>query len=169
MKLIIAFAVALFWLNLRVSTMEKVDFANLTYPEFAGLHSVPLKNGAFCSPPDRDVCVDLGGPRFGDMTGDGLPEAAVSLHAVFRSGNGSHSTGLLYTMRDGRPTLIGKFAGGDRANGGIVDYQIRNEQLIVERLQGSCAICDDAIETDTFKWIDGRLRLVSSAIAKRPS
>lgn len=147
-------------------TIEDVDFANFTYPGFAGLASVPARDGDFCSRPDRDVCVTVGGPVYGDLTGDGLAEAALSLHAVFRHGNGSHSEGLVYGLVDGQPRLIGRFAGGDRGNGGIIDYHIRKQRLVVVRLQASCASCSDATEEDVFKWDGRRLVLVSSYIRR---
>jgi hypothetical protein len=147
-------------------TIEEVDFANFTYPAFAGLSSVPVRNGDHCSPPDREVCVTVGGPVFGDLNGDGLPEAALSLHAIFRSGNGSHSEGLVYSLVDGQPRLIGRFAGGDRGNGGIIEYKIRRQRLVVLRLQASCPACTDATEEDTFSWNGRRLVLRSSYIRR---
>jgi len=145
-------------------TIQDVDFTNFTFPSFAGLKSIPVQNGDFCSPPNEDVCVTLRGPRYGDLTGDGLPEAVLSLHAVFRSGNGSHSMGFVYGLIGGQPRLLGRFAGGDRGNGGIIEYRIRRQRLEVLRMQASCAACSDATEEDVFKWNGRRLVLVSSCI-----
>jgi hypothetical protein len=146
-------------------TVVEVDFANFTYPAFGGLPSVPIKNGDYCSP-DRDVCVTVREPAYGDLTGDGLAEAAVTLYAVFRSGNGSHSAGFVYTLVNGQPRLIGRFAGGDRGNGGIVGTHIRKRRLVVARTQGSCTSCVDATEEDVFRWDGRRLVLVSSVIRR---
>jgi hypothetical protein len=145
-------------------TVEDVDFRNFKYPSFAGLTSVSVHNGDYCSPPDREVCVTASEPAYGDLTGDGLPEAAISLHAVFRSGNGSHSAGFVYTLADGQPRLIGRFAGGDRGSGGIVGFRIRKKRLVVTRLRASCPSCSDATEEDVFGWNGRHLFLVSSSI-----
>jgi hypothetical protein len=147
-------------------TIEELDFLNFTYPAFAGLTSVPARNGEHCSAPDRDVCVTVGGPVYGDLTGDGLAEAALSLHAVFRHGNGSSSEGLVYGLVDGKPRLLGRFAGGDRGNGGIINYEIRKQRLVVVRMQASCASCSDATEEDIFRWDGQRLVLVASSIRR---
>lgn len=147
-------------------TVEDVDFANFTYPTFAGLSSMPVRDGDYCSPPDREVCVTVGGPAYGDLTGDGVPEAAVSLYAVFRSGNGSHSAGFVYTLVDGRPRLIGRFAGGDRGNGGILTFHIRKKRLVVIRMQASCPSCTNATEEDVFRWNGRQLVLASSFIRR---
>jgi hypothetical protein len=147
-------------------TVEDVDFTNFKYPSFAGLASVPIRDGDYCSPPEREVCVTAGAPVYGDLTGDGLPEAAISLHAVYRSGNGSHSAGFVYTLADGEPRLIGRFAGGDRNSGGIVAFQIRKQRLVVSRSRASCASCSDATEEDVFRWDGRRLVLVSGSIRR---
>jgi hypothetical protein len=156
----------LFMTVARLRAIEDVDFANFTYPSFAGLPSVPARDGDYCSPPDRDVCVTVGAPAYGDLTGDGVSEAVISLGAVFRTGNGSHTAGFVYTLVDGQPRLIGRFAGGDRGSGGILDVAIRKQRLIVLRMQASCASCTDATEEDTFRWNGRRLVLVSSGIRR---
>ena len=148
-------------------TIEDVDFWNFTHPSFADLASVPLRDGEFCSPPNRDVCVTLGGPVYGDLTGDGRPEAALSLGAVFRHGNGSHSAGFVYGLVDGETHLLGRFAGGDRGNGGILGYRIHKQRLIVRRSQASCASCTDGVEEDVFQWNGRRLVLISSVISRK--
>jgi hypothetical protein len=150
----------------RPHPVEDVDFMNFMYPSFAGLASVPARDGQYCSPPGRDVCVTVGAPVYGDLTGDGIPEAAISLGAVFRTGNGSHSAGFVYTLVDGKPRLVGRFAGGDRGNGGILSFAIRRQRLIVLRLQASCPWCTDATEEDVFRWDGRRLVLVSSGIRR---
>ncbi|HEY2091523.1 MAG TPA: hypothetical protein VGJ81_06525 [Thermoanaerobaculia bacterium] len=145
-------------------SIKDVDLENFTYPSFAGLRSVPLRNGEYCSPPGRDVCVGLGPIAFGDLTGDGDPEVAIVLAAVFRLGNGSHSAGFVYQMRDGQPQLIGRFAGGDRGNGSIGRIQIAHRHLYVTRAHASCAACDDGSEKDAFAWNGRHLELISSEV-----
>ncbi|HYS55945.1 MAG TPA: hypothetical protein VER58_19465 [Thermoanaerobaculia bacterium] len=145
-------------------SIKDLDFANFAYPSFAGLPAVHLRNGDYCSSGDYQTCVTLASVVFGDVTGDGEPEAAVTLGAVFRYGNGSHTDGFLYTLRAGQPRLIGRFAGGDRGNGGIIKTAIRGQRLVVTRLQASCPACTDATEEDTFKWNGRHLVLVSSSI-----
>jgi hypothetical protein len=144
------------------ASIRDVDFKNFTFPSFAGVRSVPLVNGDYCSPPDRDTCISLARVVFGDLTGDGKPEAAITLGASFRTGNGSHSTGFVYTLDNGHPRLLGRFAGGDRC-GGIGNVRIRGRRLIVTRGYGGPR-CTGKDEEDTFRWNGRRLVLVSSSV-----
>ncbi len=141
------------------ASVKDIDFRNFTSPAFAGLASVHLRNGDYCSPPNDGTCVTLGQVAFGDLTGDGKPEAAITLAAVFHFGNGSHSTGFVYTLVDGYPRLIGRFAGGDRKNGGIGIVRIQDQRLLVSRGHGN-----GATEEDIFQWNGRHLVLVSSVV-----
>jgi hypothetical protein len=159
----LAVVLALALLQHTAASIEDIDFANLTFPSFAGLESVPLKDGDFCSHPLDDptdeTCVSLIAVAFGDLTGDGHSEAAVTIGAVFRLGNGSHTTGFVYTLDEGRPRLIGRFAGGDRWDGSIGKVRIRGGRLLVTRAHGR-----GENEEDTFRWNGRHLVLVSSSV-----
>lgn len=161
----LSIAASLLLCVLETGTIVEVEFENLTYPGIGGLTSCPMKDGDYCSP-DREVCATISAPAFGDLDGDGLPEAAIALRAVFKGGNGSHSAGLVYALVDGKPKLIGRFAGGDRALGGILGYWIRKRRLIVERERASCSACRDGVEVNVFEWKENRLVLVESWVER---
>jgi hypothetical protein len=149
------------------ASIEDVDFWNFSFPHFAGLSSVPFKKGEFCTPPNRDTCVDLVDVVFGDLTGDGQPEAAATLSAVFRGGNGTDSEGFVFQLVNGQVLLIGRFAGGDRAMGTIIRAEIRRQRLVVLREQARSYSARDATETDVFMVKDGKLILVESWIDRK--
>lgn len=102
----------------KVSRIEQVDFANFTFtlsdPEndCAGLerNTVPLRRGEFKQTiRENGVKISLGKIVYADLTGDHINEAVVPLTCQPYAGNYSTEVGLVYTLRDGEPVLLGSF------------------------------------------------------------
>lgn len=148
---------------------RRVDFQNFTYEsgdEFIrvvrGRGTYRTSGGAASS-----YAVERVTAARGDLTGDGLEEAAVVLYFT-GGGTGAFSKGFLFAVERGRPTLLATFEGGDRADGGIRHVSIKGGVLSVERNEpermgdlpvGLC--CPLYLITTRYRW-DGR-RLVQSA------
>ena len=104
----------------------------------------------------------------GDLTGDGRDEAVVrSLCST--GGTGRFDEEFVYGMKDGKPVLLGRIPGGDRASGGVRCVRIEDGMLQVERLgnESGAAIGVDFIDTETWKLQGGRLAETGKA-ARRP-
>lgn len=96
-------------------------------------------------------------PAYGDVTNDGVDEAVI-LSICNTGGSGQFSEGFIYTMRGGKPLLLARIPGGDRANGGLHKLTAERGLLVVERYamkdtSGLC--CPDFIDTTRYHW-DGR-------------
>jgi hypothetical protein len=96
---------------------------------------------------------------FGDLTGDGLEEAAASVSYNF-GGSGGFTGVFVYRYEPAGAKLIGYIKGGDRAQGGVKSVQIANRQLVVETYGpdlNDCMACYGAIVTTKYEWLDGKL------------
>jgi hypothetical protein len=101
---------------------------------------VRLKDGKYEAPeeivphkvPTKDCwSVTVGPIDYGDVTGDGIEEAIVSLYAE-RGGTESSQDIYIYSWRSEAPALLWKFATGDRADGGRRRIFAENGELIIE-------------------------------------
>ena len=110
--------------------------------------------------------------EYGDVTGDGLEEAIVILYAEL---GGTESAGdvFIYTLRNGRPVLLWKFATGDRAQGGLRRIYADNGEFVIElagkdKIIGRDLYADDGTSTGAccptvftrtrYRWSNGRFR-----------
>jgi hypothetical protein len=146
------------------SDIRKVDFRNFTY-EIESLdgeakEKVTVEDGHYSrDTEDEKYYFSVEDVVYGDLDGDGKEEAAVGI-IVNTGGTGQFSSGLIYTMRGGKATLLTTFEGGDRAYGGIVGAKIVNQTLIVERNapgEFGAACCAEFIETTRYKWNGAKL------------
>lgn len=139
--------------------IRKVDFRNFTY-EIESLdgeakEKITVEDGNYSrETEDEKYYFAVQDVIYGDLDGDGKEEAAVGI-IVNTGGTGQFSSGLIYTMRGGKPVLLTTFEGGDRAYGGIADVKIVSGTLIVERnapgeFGANC--CAEFIETTRYKW-----------------
>jgi hypothetical protein len=140
-----------------MTTIQQVDFKNLTYPVEGKPVRMHKGEGEYISRRDRDesFSAEVDKIVYGDLTGDGKDEAAVVIH--YRgSGSGSFDDGFIYTLKNGRPQLLTTFKGGDRADGSIADVKIQGGLLIVERFApeepGSGLCCPKYIDTTKYRW-----------------
>jgi hypothetical protein len=69
--------------------------------------------------------------NYGDVTGEGQEDAIVTLYAE-RGGTEASQDVFIYKLREGTPTLLWKFATGDRADGGLRSVYAENGELVVE-------------------------------------
>ena len=152
--------------------IRRVDFKNFTYEALCISETpekITVKDGEFLEEKGEDSYVErfyfnAFGFTYGDLTGDGKDEAAI-LAICNTGGTGNFSEGFVYGMRNGKPELIARFEGGDRAYGGLRDAKIENGFLIVERndvgeMSGAC--CPEFVVTTRYRLNGGKL----SAIGK---
>ena len=93
-------------------------------------------------------------PTYGDLTSDGSEEAAVSVSYEL-GGTSSFSAVFVYTMTNGKPRLLARLKGGDRAHGAIESVKILNGRLSVGRYKPTaddCNACYGFIETTRYEW-----------------
>ncbi len=152
--------------------IQTVDFRNFSYSETVCAPeggSVTVKNGVFERADEDDrAYFEVRQVLFGDLTGDKRDDAVV-ITLCNTGGTGQFADGFVYTMRDGKPVLIGTLGVGDRADGGIYDAEIRGGVLYVERFghgEGAGACCPEYIETYPIRWNGSKL-VDSGAVTKR--
>jgi hypothetical protein len=110
-------------------------------------------------------------PRYGDITGDGIEEAAVWVRYRLsgEASTSSYSHVYVYTPRGGRAVLLQTLEGGDRAYGGVESVHIENRLVILSRYRPetptACNSCYGFIETTSYKW-DGT-KLTSGSVQVR--
>jgi hypothetical protein len=111
---------------------------------------------------------------YGDLDGDGLEEAAVTLTYGFEGGSGAFSHGFVYKMKEGALLKIAEFEGGDRWHNGLIHARIIYGKLFVTR----CAGLDydevshdwtSTIETTVYRLELNDLRQISKSKRKAPS
>lgn len=69
--------------------------------------------------------------KYLDVTGDGQDEAIVILK-IETTGHAIPQLAYIYEWKSDRPELIWNFRTGDRADGGLKDFRVENDELIVE-------------------------------------
>ena len=150
----------------QVSTdsIRSVDFTSLAYPNYriADGSKVTLKPGE-AAPAHIN---------FGDVTGDSVEEAIVVL-PIDTLGTAVPHHVYIYTMKEGRPSLLWDFETCDRADGGLRQAYARNGELSIElygrgKVLGTNLCADDgtrkekpypyAITLTHFVWRQGEFR-----------
>lgn len=149
--------------------IRKVDFKNFTYqPSCAGPDDTPadvaVKNGEFSEEKKVDDITErfyfeIFSVTYGDVNGD-RSEDAVILSTCNTGGTGNFSEGFIYEMKNGKPALLMRIPGGDRAYGGLREARVENGLLVVEsndvgELGGAC--CPEYIVTTKYKVKDNKL------------
>ena len=153
-----------------------VDFKNFTYePGCVGdeAKKVRVKNGIFSEEKQMEGYVDrfyfeIFGIAFGDLDGDKQNEAIV-LTTCNTGGTGNFSEGFVYRLTDGKPILIERIEGGDRAYGGLKSAKIENGFAIVERYdpgKHGASCCAELILTSKYKMTNAKLAEIGEPIRK---
>lgn len=154
--------------------IHSVDFRNFRYypawlnEEGPRKVSVKAVNGSYTKKtPDEEITFKVNDVVYGDLNGDGLDEAVV-LTVCNTGGSIWADDGFLYTMRNGKPTLLSYIQGGDRANGGIRGAWIEGGLLRVERLGNrlSQAIGAEFIDTTTYRLSASKLLRVGKPMRR---
>lgn len=142
--------------------IHKTDFRSFIYrPSCADFESseanvpVTVTGGRF----EGRAGTDLEGTYFevqevvyGDLNGDGRDEAVVRT-ICNTGGTGQFDEGFVFGMKDGKPALLGRIPGGDRASGGVRCVRFEGGALKVERVgsESGAARGIDFVDTETWK------------------
>jgi hypothetical protein len=143
--------------------IRRIDFKNFVYDADGENVRVRRGRGSYSGQAEGDFSysVERVQVSYGDLTGDGREEAAVTLYYT-GGGTGAFSKGFVFTMRRGRLALLAPFEGGDRAAGGIREAAVEGGLLRVRRNEpermndvpvGLC--CPVSVITTRYRW-DGR-------------
>lgn len=147
--------------------IRSVDFKNFTYSALCigeAAEEITVKNGEFAYEKKEDGYIDrfyfkVFGIEYGDLTGDQQDESVV-LSVCNTGGTGNFTEGFVFSMRDGKPILIARIPGGDRAYGGLRTAKVVRGLLIVEsndvgELGGAC--CPEFVVTTRYRVSNGKL------------
>lgn len=147
--------------------IRAVDFKNFTYSPYCvgeEPRAVTVKNGEFSEEKQEDGYVDrfyfsVFDIVYGDLTGDRQDEAVV-LTVCNTGGTGNFSEGFVYTIKAGKPDLVTRIPGGDRAYGGLKKTRIENGSLLVEsydvgEMGGAC--CPEFVVTSKYRISGNKL------------
>ena len=170
MKIAVSVFATVVFLGLNVfsqADIRKVDFRNFTYLAYCAgeeTEKVTVKNGEYSKETKQDGYTDhfyfeVRGISYGDLTADGKDEAVIITNCN-TGGTGQFTEGFIYTLKAGKPTLIARIPGGDRAYGGLRETRVENGQLVVEsndegEAGGAC--CPEIIVTSKYKVAGGKL------------
>ena len=143
------------------SDIHSVDFKNFTYSAYCASEdpqNIKVKDAEYSKETPKDGYVDriwfkAFSIKYGDLNGDGKDEAVI-LSVCNTGGTGNFSEGYIYSMKAGKPTLLARIPGGDRAYGGLTEASVDNGVLIVERNdvgETGAACCPESILTEHYK------------------
>ena len=166
-------------------SIRDIDFRNFSYSKLptrkCSMAIVLLRDGKYEASerrvprkiPSKDCwSVVVGTIEYGDVTGDGKEEAMVVLYAE-RGGTESSNDVFVYTLKNGKPVVLWKFASGDRADGGLRKIHAEDSKVVVElagknKIIGGNLYADDGtsngdccptVFTRTkYQWVGGRFR-----------
>ena len=164
----------------RVTTIRQIDLDNFTYSWSDPPENVPMAWHWLTSPPDLRFRVangihhfyspgqDEGERRFaplvsvdsvtyGDLDGDGVEEAVVSLN-YSPGGTANWDYLYVYKLKNGHASLLARMETGSRGSGGLVKVSARDSLLTVdfadaERRMGDC--CSDGYIRVRYRFQDG--------------
>jgi hypothetical protein len=149
------------------SDIRRVDFKNFTYLAHCVSEKpqkITVKNGEFSEEKQEDGYVDrfyfeVFNIAYGDLNGDRQDEAIV-LSVCNTGGTGNFSEGFIYAMKGGKPSLLARIPGGDRAYGGLRSTRVENGLLVVESNDvgpegGAC--CPQAVITTKYKLAGSKI------------
>lgn len=156
------------------SDIRKVDFKNFTYYPFCasedGKTAIVTKgDGTFSRTSEDDPLFFSSEVKaYGDVDGDGKDEALV-FSICNTGGTGQFTEGFLYSLKEGKPELLDRIAGGDRAYGGLFGGKIAGGKITIERYdvgEAGGACCPEFAVTETYEWNGDELREVGTATRK---
>jgi hypothetical protein len=152
------------------SGIRSTDFKNFTYPALCAgdnPESITVKNGEFSKETQMDGYIDriyfnVFDISYGDLNGDGGDEAIV-LSSCNTGGTGNFSEGFVFTANAGRPVLLARIPGGDRAYGGLRKAKVENGLLVVESNdpgENGANCCPELAITTRYKLTGSRMSAV---------
>lgn len=155
------------------ANIRAIDFKNFTYPAYCAddkPNPVEVKHGDF-EHRGNESAMDyfhfwVKSVEFGDLDGDGKDEAVV-ITVCHPGGTGKFSEGYIFSLQRNKPKLIGRFPGGDRADGGLVAASVENGFLNVERNELSGGLCcPNFTVTQTYRFSKGNFTSVGDSVRK---
>jgi hypothetical protein len=102
---------------------------------------------------------------YGDVNGD-QNEEAIILTSCNTGGTGQFSEGFVYGLKDGKPELLARIEGGDRAYGGLRKARVENGLLVVERNdagENGASCCPEFVITTKYKLEGKNLKQIGGA------
>lgn len=144
------------------SDIRKVDFKNFTFEPYCvgeQTEKITVKDGEFLKETEEDGYTDrfyfgIDVDGYGDVDGDGKDEAVIS-SICNTGGTGQFSEGFIYTIKSGKPFLLARIEGGDRAYGGIIGITVEKGIVTVDRNDagemGAACCAEFAVKTK-YKW-----------------
>lgn len=145
--------------------IKTIDFKNFTYEPFCvgeKPEKITVKNGEFMKETKMSeeyterFFFNVEAPVYGDLNGDGKDEAVI-LSVCNTGGTGNFSEGFVYTLKNGKPALLTRIEGGDRAMGGLRGARIENSLLVIESNEGSAACCTEYVITNQYRLTGAKL------------
>ncbi len=152
--------------------IKKVDFNKLTYSVFDDKYKTPQSS---------NMLYPIG-IAYGDLTGDGIDEAAFVVSQSDTQGSYYDDVqhGFLYTMRDGEPALLDKFfcpVNGETLDGrpanaadlNMVDVEIEGRKLVIKCWEvGAYETTVRFDDVTTFEWNGSKLVQIGRTV-RRPN
>ncbi len=158
--------------------IRKVDFQNFTYtPSCAGEDNRPeriaVRKGEFSRTKTTDgfeerFYFSILSVEYGDLNADGQDEAAINT-VCNTGGTGQFTEGLIYTLKAGKPSLVVRLLGGDRADGGIREMKVANGLLVVETNDGernTGACCPEGVIKSQYRLTGDKLTEVGQGVKR---
>lgn len=147
--------------------IRKIDFDNFTYSAscaFEESKKITVKNSEFSESKEVDGYTDrfffkVFGTSYGDLDGDNNDEAVI-LTVCNTGGTGNFTEGFIFGMKAGKPVLLTRIPGGDRAYGGLRKARVEEGLLVVEsndvgEAGGAC--CPEFVVTNRYRVKAGKL------------
>jgi len=160
--------------------IHSVDFKNFTYQpsctdmeDGKNMEKITVKDGSFVREKQEKDYVDrfyfdVTKVTYGDLTGDKQDEALI-LSNCNTGGTGQFTEGFIYTMKAGKPTLLARVPGGDRADGGLQSLAAENGKLVVvayDPSENSGACCPEFTLTSTYSVNGDKLTEVGKGVRR---
>jgi hypothetical protein len=121
--------------------IKQIDFKNFTYTGPADYDvSFTLKNGAKDQARLNETGYSLLDVNYFDVTGD-REEDAIVIIGIQTGGSATPVLVFVYSLVGDTPKVLWKFVSGDRAEGGLKEIYLENDELVVE-LFGDAAYRD---------------------------
>lgn len=156
--------------------IRKVNFKNFTYHPYCAdeePEKITVKNGEFSKETKYDEFTEhfyfnIFSINYGDLNGDGKDEAVI-LSVCNTGGTGRFSEGYVYTIKAGKPSLLARIPGGDRAFGGLRKAKVENGLLVVDqndadRNQANC--CSEYAETIKYRLNGSKLNIIGKPVSR---
>ena len=156
--------------------IRRIDFKNFTFEPFCASEEaskVSVKNGEFYEEKQMVGFTDrffykVFDVVYGDLDGD-RKEEAVILSYCNTGGTGNFSEGFVYGLKSGKPVLLARIEGGDRAYDGLRQARVESGTLFIERNDagengGSC--CPEFVVTTKYK-LNGKELIETGASDRR--